>query len=120
MPSGFVTHEPPPYLEYEAQNVAKVVGTNIDGKPIYEKTLVVTLSSTNQQIISVAGQNVIDIKFVSGYAGGSAIRQVIGPYAIDSNNQVILFVLNDYLQVRIGGSYLDNKQAVITYRYTLV
>jgi hypothetical protein len=104
----------------------KVVGTWINGEPLYQKTLQITMPSANESSISTGVENGNHARIVDGFIEqtGSSGGNYSFPAMFDSGSPLTTKVL---IQVTVNGSNLyvysnfdktDGKTAYITIQYT--
>lgn len=104
----------------------KVVGTWINGEPLYQKTLQITMPSANESSISTGVENGNHARIVDGFIEqtGSSGGNYSFPVMFDSGSPLTTKVL---IQVTVNGSNLyvysnfdktDGKTAYITIQYT--
>jgi hypothetical protein len=112
------------YHEYSTSE--QVVGKWLDGSPLYEKTLQITMPSANESNISTGVENGNHARIVDGFIEqtGSSGGNYSFPVMFDSGSPLTTKVL---IQVTVSGSHLyvysnfdktDGKTAYITIQYT--
>ena len=98
-----------------------IVGTWIDGKPIYEKIINTTIPTASSVIINVP-HNIILIEQVINIYGiiigesNTAGRPI--PYSDSANNIQISQINSTSININKSGADFNNRQIVITIQYT--
>ena len=99
----------------------QVVGTWIDGKPLYQKTVNFNMPSSSNpaEVVDLSALNIDHWEFVSGTVTTSNGAKYSLTYIYDSSEYIGFWVRsNKYLTVRATHSDFYNMSGVITFKYT--
>jgi len=103
----------------------KIIGTWVDGKPIYQKTISYDNSSSNPTIIDVTDLNIDRFIYYSFSTGVSSegYNQGTGPYYNSSSDYLNVYLDTSQssklqLYIRRGDYWFKTKNGYITIQYT--
>lgn len=104
-----------PTSKSDYSTTEKVVGTWIDGKPLYEQTFTHTCAS-NREVITLNSTYII--KKADGGVFSSSEKDFIPFGYLVNSNDFVRFYTADYYFVIENGYYSSRPKAIVTIRYT--
>lgn len=119
--AGSGTYTPSKALAVHYSTNEQVIGTWIDGKPLYEKTVnIPSLPNATQSTYAHGIVNYKEFVSVTGYAKNSTGTNFPLPFANASNANyaITLFINNDNITINTGTSDRSSYSGYVTLRYT--
>lgn len=107
--------------KYDYSTDEKVIGTWIDGKPLYQKTFTGTLSLNNDQMNVAHGiSNISSCIFREGYVAAGGSNDEFTPLGFANTGSAVANAYVDKTNIcfRCSSSYYNGKPYYITLRYT--
>lgn len=95
----------------------QVVGTWIDGKPLYQKTIVTNSPSTSATIFVTMDSNV-DIQSIECKLNENESYRFSVPFYVASQTFASIYIRNRYALEWVSSSQYFNKECIVTVRYT--
>lgn len=95
----------------------QVVGIWIDGKPLYQKTIVTNSPSTSATIFLTMDSDV-DIQFIECKLNESESYQFNVPFYVENQTFASIYIRNRYELEWVSSNQYFNKECIVTVRYT--
>ncbi len=100
----------------------QVVGTWIDGKPLYQKTIVTNAPSESAKIFITMDSDV-DIQLIECKLNENETYQFNVPFCVANQSQQLqafasIYIRNHYMLEWVSTEQYFNKECIVTVRYT--
>lgn len=98
----------------------KIVGTWIDGKPLYQKTYSLTNVSATKNLSTLLSVGSMNVKDIKGYCSFNNVNADLSVNTILGSDDYQFFVYNDNGTLKYTAYYYGNtiKEVVLTLQYT--
>lgn len=104
-----------PLINYSTEE--QVIGTWVDGKPLYQKTIVTNSPSTSAKIFVTMDSNV-DIQSIECKLNENESYRFSVPFYVSSQTFASIYIRNRYQLEWVSSSQYFNKECIVTVRYT--
>lgn len=95
----------------------QVVGTWIDGKPLYQKTIITNSPSTSATIFLTMDSNV-DIQLIECKLNENESYRFNVPFYVTSQTFASIYIMDRYKLEWVSSEQYYNKECIVTVRYT--